>query len=82
MIEIEQDGVRGTRLTAGKYLSPRLYASISQPITYGAAPDQTNASGTQQTIIQLEYQINNWMLANLVREGSVLRPSLRWEYSY
>ena len=81
VIEIEQDGLNGTRLTAGKYLSPRLYASISQPIVYGTSTSAAQ-SGQQNTLVTLEYEVTDWLLASLVRDGPVIRANLRWEYAY
>lgn len=81
VIEIEQDGINGTRLTAGKYLSPRLYASIAQPITYGTTANST-LRGPQATTVRLEYEVTDWLLSTLLYERSVLRVNLRWEYAY
>ena len=35
VVDIQQDGLKGTRLTAGKYVSPRLFIGVSQPISFG-----------------------------------------------
>ena len=81
VIEIEQDGINGTRLTAGKYLSPRLYASISQPIVYGSQTGNL-ANGSQSTQVTLEYEITSWLLSSLVYNRPTVRVNLRWEYGY
>ena len=83
VIEVEQEGTSGTRLTAGKYLSSRLYASVSYPISYGGG-DQGGLRqfGGQNVSIALEYELRSWLLAVLGYENPKVRTSLRYDYSY
>ena len=84
VIEIETGGPRGTVLTAGKYVTERLFVGIEQPISVNPSNfvqeniDPTN-QGTQVTI---EYEIMDWLLARLGQRGSSLQFDLFWEYSY
>ncbi len=79
VIEIELDGTRGSQLTAGKYLSPRLYASVSLPI---AGTADATGRGERSTRVSLEYELNSYLLAILGYERQRLSTSLRWDYSY
>ncbi len=82
VIEIEQDGLRGTRLTAGRYFSRRLYASISQPISYGNQATDSRAAEERPTVVTLEYEVSSALLARLIRDGSAVRMNLQWEFAY
>ena len=79
VIEVEFDGTRGSQLTAGKYLSPRLYASLSFPIT---GTNEVAGTGERSTRISLEYALNSYLLAILGYERQRVSTSLRWDYSY
>ncbi len=84
VIEIQQEGTSGTRLTAGKYLSPRLYASVSYPISYGTTGNgSTNRQISGQSVsVALEYELRSWLLAVLGYDAPRIRTSLRYDYSY
>lgn len=84
VVEIRQDPFLGTTtLTAGKYLSSKFYAAVSQPLSLG-----TTTGTTQETVeatdtqVTLEYEFYEWLLVRLMRQGSVIRVNLFWEYSY
>jgi translocation and assembly module TamB len=83
VIEIEQDGLRGTVITAGKYLTRRLFVAVSQPITQGG--DEAARADFRQEYRQrvvVEYEFTNWLLSRFTAEGENLRVMLLWEYSY
>ena len=82
VIEIEQDGLRGATLTAGKYLSRRLYAAIRQPISFSSGSSRTGGGEDVTTEVIIEYELFEWLLLRLSRDGSVLRGNLLWEYAY
>ena len=82
VIEIEQDGLRGATLTAGKYLSRRLYAAVRQPISFSGSTTQAGAGENAATELVLEYEVFEWLLVRLTRDGSALRGNLLWEYAY
>ncbi len=79
VIEIELDGTRGSQLTAGKYLSPRLYASVSLPL---AGSGDATGGQERSTRVSLEYELNSYLLGILGYERQRLSTSLRWNYSY
>src|SRR5690606_20412924 len=58
VIEIQHDGLRGAVLIAGKYVSPRVYVGVSQPVTFNSssAASETLTSGNRSaTEVTLEY---------------------------
>jgi hypothetical protein len=70
-------------LTAGKYLSPRLYASVSTPINYGGGENSgLRQFGGQNVSISLEYELRSWLLAVLGFQQPKVSASLRYDYSY
>jgi translocation and assembly module TamB len=83
VIEIEQDGLRGTMITAGKYLTRRLFVAVSQPIALGA--DASVRSTFREQHVQrilVEYELTNWLLSRMTAEGDNIRIMFLWEYSY
>lgn len=83
VIEINQSGFEGTTVTAGKYLTSRLFVSISQPITFGNDPLRaTDASGTNRQIITIEYEFFEWLLLRLRRGDTGLLLNFLFEYTY
>ena len=82
VIEIQQDGLRGATLTAGKYLSRRLYAAIRQPISFSSGSARAGTGEDVATEVIIEYELFEWLLLRLSRDGSTLRGNLLWEYAY
>ncbi|HMB94204.1 MAG TPA: translocation/assembly module TamB domain-containing protein, partial [Rhodothermales bacterium] len=85
VIEIQQDGLQGATVTAGKYLSPRLYAAVSWPISFSNTnrDNATTLTTTSQQFITLEYELYNWLLARLIaRQSRAIQFKLLYEYSY
>ena len=68
-----------TSITAGSYVTPRLFLSVSQPITdvAGSNVDQQNRPS-----VMAEYEITHWLLAQLSQRNQGLRMNLQFEYSY
>lgn len=79
VVEIRQEGLQGATITAGKYVSHRLFVAVSQPISLGNVNTTISASNTQVT---LEYELFRWLLARVQRDGSTLRFNFLWEYAY
>gem|GEM_PF-2007499 len=80
VIEIDQNGLEGTTITAGKYISPRLYVAMSQPISF-----RKNTTGTGEEVrpqYTLEYEVFNHLLLRLLRREPVLHISLQWQYAF
>lgn len=82
VIEIEHTGFSGLTLTAGKYVSPRLYVSVSQPIALSASSEANNATNKNQTQVTIEYELVQQLLLSLLNRGTILRVNLRWQHAF
>ncbi|PIQ59867.1 MAG: DUF490 domain-containing protein, partial [Bacteroidetes bacterium CG12_big_fil_rev_8_21_14_0_65_60_17] len=82
VIEITQSGTQGMTLTAGKYVSPKLYVSISQPFSLSEGAERSPSSAEQDTQVAMEYEIVRNLLISLLSRGTILRVNLRWEYAF
>jgi translocation and assembly module TamB len=85
VIEIQQDGLRGTRIVAGKYVSPRLYLGVSQPIALSSTVGTGSApTGTQPTEATVEYEVFDWLLLRLLSgtSGSSMHFNLAGRYAF
>ena len=83
VIEIQQQGLEGATITAGKYLSRRLYASVSWPITLNrSSAQQATAAATGSRKFTIEYELFNWLLLRMTSDGSTLGLNLLYEYAY
>ncbi|HEX7070384.1 MAG TPA: translocation/assembly module TamB domain-containing protein, partial [Rhodothermales bacterium] len=84
VIEIQHDGLRGAVLIAGKYVSPRVYVGVSQPVTFNSSVvNETLLGGNQaKTELTMEYEVFKWLLLKLSGGRSSLRGNLLWEYAY
>ncbi len=80
VVEIEQNGLEGATLTAGKYVSPRLYVAVSRPITFR----RTEAGVVEEnpTEVVIEYEVIDRLLLRLLRRGSIIRINVKWEYAF
>jgi translocation and assembly module TamB len=81
VIEIQQDGLKGTQLTAGKYISGRTYLGISQPINFGG---EGSARARDAREVTLEYKVWEWLLLQIVGETntSTVKLNLTGRYSF
>jgi translocation and assembly module TamB len=82
VIEIEHTGFSGLTLTAGKYVSPKLYVSVSQPISLSSSVEAANATSKNQTQVTMEYELVRQLLLSLVNRGTILRVNLRWQLAF
>ncbi|MGH7581373.1 MAG: translocation/assembly module TamB domain-containing protein, partial [Gemmatimonadales bacterium] len=69
VFQIRQEPARGLTLTAGRYLSSRVFVSLQQPLRIGASADQ-QAGGATGPGFELEYTLRRWLRATL-RGGSL-----------
>ncbi len=82
VIEIEH-GLGGTRLTAGKYINPKLFVAVSQPIANSStSAGEAGSSNDFSPDVTVEYELNNWVLVRGQRIGSVIRLNFIWKYAY
>jgi translocation and assembly module TamB len=82
VVTIEQTGGTPT-VTAGKYVTSRLFVSVSQPL--GDASNTvrgTNLYDENTPVITVEYEVQNWLLLRLLQKSSIIRMNLLVEHSY
>lgn len=82
VVEVEIDPQRGTLITAGKYVTPRLYFAVSQPISFSNQTSVTGQTQSDATQFTVEYELFNWLLTRLEQRGNLLGVKLIWEYAY
>jgi translocation and assembly module TamB len=85
VIEIEQDGLRGARITAGKYVTNRLFTSVSYPIGQYDSGGREAVGGDaneRKTRVTIEYEVFRWMLLRAMQRGSERAVHMLFEYSY
>ena len=80
VVEIDQEGTRGTTVTAGKYLSRRFFASVSWPISIRSDEGTSATAATQE--VTIEYELFNWLLLRMISDGSTIEFNLLYEYAY
>lgn len=80
VVTIEQRS--GTQhLTAGSYVSPRLFLAVSQPIGDLTGTRATGVRDNTPTIT-VEYEVTNWLLVQLLQHAQSVNVNLQWEYAY
>ena len=81
VVEFQMDGLRGTYLTAGKYVSPRFYVGITNPISFSGDSSSGDTRGREMT---LEYRVFQMLLLQLVgsSSASTIGLNLTGRYSY
>lgn len=79
VVEIDQDETNGLMLTAGKYVSPRFFVSVSQPLSLSLS---TGTTVSDATVVTMEYEVVRNVLVSLLTRGTVLRVNLSWERAY
>ncbi len=81
VIQIEpQANAKGATITAGKYVTPRIFTAVSQPI--GAADSDGTSTREEGTIITLELELVDSLLLRLLGGESVLQINLLWHHAY
>ena len=81
VVSIEQDGLKGTRLTAGKYMTPRLFVGVTQPFSFSGG---SGLVVDKERELTLEYEVLEYLLLQLLADASdsPVRINLAGRYSY
>ncbi|MBX2820877.1 MAG: translocation/assembly module TamB [Rhodothermaceae bacterium] len=80
VIQIEPlDNARGATITAGKYVTPRIFTAVSQPIGAANADGSTSEQGT---IVTIELELIDSLLLRLLGGESLLEINFLWHYAY
>jgi hypothetical protein len=82
VIEIVPSGLQGLTLTAGKYVSPKLYVSVNLPISLAAGTESTSSTNEKRTQVSIEYELVQQLLLSLLNKGTILRVNLRWQHAF
>ena len=77
VVEIRHDGLQGAKVVAGKYVTPRLFLGVAQPVSFGG-----ERSGGWQTEADVEFRAFQWLLANLQASGRGFRVVLGGSRGY
>ena len=80
IVEIQMEGSRGATITAGKYVSRRLFASVSLPMTASENSGVVDSKSNRE--LTIEYSIFAWLLARLNSNPSTMGISLLYQYVY
>ena len=82
VVEISYDAILGLKFTGGKYLSPKLYVAVSQPLTTASSTDKSVTGLDRYTSVTIEYEIIRNFLAALLTRGPILNYSVRWRHDF
>jgi hypothetical protein len=81
-MEIRHQGLDGAMLIAGRYVSPRLFVGLRQPLTLGVRPDDALTETTRGTEMEVEYTAYRWLLLSLEGGQSTLRFFFRTRHAF
>ena len=82
VMEIRHQGLDGATLIAGRYVSPRLFVGLRQPLTLGVRPDDALTETTRGTEMEVEYTAYRWLLLSLEGGQSTLRFFFRTRHAF
>ena len=80
VVEISVHATRGTYLTVGKYVSPRIYVSLTQPLVTNEA--YRTGDSASQTEMAIEYELISWLVAQVASSRNQLLVNLIWEFAF
>ena len=81
VVEIRREGLREATLVAGKYVSPRLYLGLAQPVSLREG-DGLSLGGEGESEAEVEYEAFRWLLLNVEVSGNDFRLFLRTRFAY
>jgi autotransporter translocation and assembly factor TamB len=80
VVEIQQDGLNGLTLAAGRFATPRLFIGFQQPVAFSGG--ERHRFGIDQTQVNAEYRVNEWLLTRLAGANGLLRIFMAVERAY
>lgn len=80
VVEIQVNPTRGTYLTVGKYVSPRIYVSLTQPLVTNDSYQVGDAA--HQTEMAIEYELISWLVAQVGSSRNQLLVNLVSEFAF
>ena len=81
VFQIQQEGLHGMTLTAGRYVGSRVFLSMHLPIELGGDVQQTPGANLGPSF-ELEYVAQRWLRANVWGGNVPPRFTLRSRYAY
>lgn len=80
VVQINPETGGGVTLTAGKYVSRKLFASVKWPIT--EEPTTSNSSVENNRELVIEYALYPWLVARMRGEAGAMGLSLLYQYTW
>lgn len=81
VLQIQQDGLQGTSLVAGKYVNPRLFLGFRQGVTFQADDGRSFTEGLNSQA-EVEYTALDWLVLNVQGGTSAIRFFLEATYGW
>lgn len=80
LVQINPETAGGVTLTAGKYVSRKLFASVKWPITDKPTSPNINVKNERELVI--EYALYPWLVARMRGETGAMGLSLLYQYTW
>ena len=80
VVQIDPEAAGGVTVTAGKYVSRKLFASVKWPITKESTATSTTIESNKELVI--EYALYPWLLARMSGDAGALGLSLLYQYTW
>ena len=80
VVQIDPEAAGGVTVTAGKYVSRKLFASVKWPITKESTATSTTIESNKELVI--EYALYPWLLARMRGDAGALGLSLLYQYTW
>lgn len=80
VVDIQVNPTAGTYLTVGKYVSPRVYVSLTQPLVTNDSYQVGDAA--HQTEMAIEYELVSWLVAQIGSSRNHLQVNMIWEFAF
>jgi autotransporter translocation and assembly factor TamB len=81
VLRVRYDPQLGATVVAGRYLGPRVFVGLQQPVQYRDLGDR-DTQNSYQTAAEVEYEAFPWLSMNLQGEVSLFRAFLRARHGY
>lgn len=80
VVDIQVNPAAGTYLTVGKYVSPKVYVSLTQPLVTSSSYQVGDAA--HQTEATIEYELVSWLVAQIASSRNHLQVNMVWEFAF
>ena len=80
VVQIDTEAAGGVTVTAGKYVSRKLFASVKWPITKESTTTSTTIESNKELVI--EYALYPWLLARMRGDAGAVGLSLLYQYTW